>query len=326
MIINSISRTLPINNIPNQNHVQNKNHNKFVSFRAGLTTLKEKSDVFIPKVTNYIIQAKEITLEDLNTILHMVINTANIKELTDDVRKLLHCKPNMRACVTSSIDYNVAHNTTMYIELPKETPDSKLLTKIPNSNACRTKQFKRAKLLEFIVHEATHLFQDNSSDRLSLTDFLTKFFKKNNSQMVKMDTYSASFEIFGYLEDGISETLSIVEPYIKNFSDPNKYQIVNIREAYTKCLNTSLRQNIMENIDNALTICKNRYPNCDLAQLMNTIHYLIQCETEAYSAGIRAMRNAYQGFDESNNYFEILNFTQFLMESGFISLNNNSIH
>ena len=101
----------------------------------------------------------------------------------------------------------LSQNKTMYIKTSSNNPINNL------------------EILSSFVHESTHIFQEESSDRLSTTDFIQRFLVQSKSNTEKLDSIKSAPKFFATIEYNI--LLPLIKGLQKNNEMPTKIPAFN---------------------------------------------------------------------------------------------------
>ncbi len=173
----------------NQNDIFVKSKN--ISFKGN--SLSAKYEPLKADLTDYIMNADEIDLSEIRNIIKKYSPTTGF----DDFKKLPK-NNNVHNNVTTGYtqqQMQFAQNEDGQIEV-ENLPQNIFVVVDKNLN-----KENRIILLDRILHECTHVLQNESDDHQSYVDFYNEAFKRINDSDVALNTIQVTNSIFNYIEN-----------------------------------------------------------------------------------------------------------------------------
>lgn len=241
-----------------------------ISFGASMTFV-EKRDPFLRKLYNYILNSEKFSLDSLGEIIQKYSPGLLVKSMQEIPPALADGAANHAA--RFSFGYN--------IEDMKEVVEGQktIFLNIPSQDDIKN----RLILMDNVSHEMMHVFQEESSDRISHRQFIQKVLDKDLPLDVKIDTLRSMSNIFNEAEIRMQQPLlrslgkkDIIPRTVKSISP----KILN--EIYINQVNMPaedfLARTFLASVDKAAL----KFPNLDRKTVFEHSHLTALNEREAY--------------------------------------------
>lgn len=245
---------------------------KDVSF-GNNTTIAAKLQTFCPEIYRYIMNSQELSYQGLEKVLQRVSPETKVRPFSEI--------PNGSNVCNGTGAYfhcNFLFNTDLIPPVVK--PDGKAIyVQIPQKEGIP----ERLNLLGSMVHETTHIFQEESSDRLSKCEFIQHLLNSDLPATVKKDTLFAMPKIFAQAD------VAMQQPYLRYFGRkdllPQPVRFLN-DDGLDVIYNTVAKTNADEYIAHSLFDSMNEYakyfPHYDRKTVLDYVSLTAQNEREAY--------------------------------------------
>ena len=250
-----------------------------ISFGSN-ATIAAKLNSFLPDLYGYILHSEKLSLEGVGEIVQKSSPHTLVKPLSEippgsnvhnATSAYFYCKYNF------SPDFKqvIPGEKSIYLELPvQDTVKDRII------------------YMENIVHEMTHIFQEESSDRVSKIEFFKDFLTKDMPPISKYETLAAMPRIFSRTElqmqqpllfalgkkDIIPVPVSVLSPKVLN-------------NIYLETVNSPVDDFIARTIVSSMTEASQQFPNIDRKTVLQYISQTAQKEQEAHlNAGYMVKR------------------------------------
>lgn len=247
------------------------------------TTIASKLNTFVPEIYRYILSAPKIDYEGIESIMRKVSPETAVKAFSDIPRganvcdgtgAYFHCNFIINTnCTPAKV---IPNGKAIYIPLPKDDNVS-----------------GRLNLLGSVVHESTHIFQEESFDRISKCEFLSHFLSKDVPDVVKRDTLMAIPRIFADAD------FQMQQPYLRYFGMtdwvPRPVKYINnegLGMIFAETAQTSVNEYLARSIVNAMDKYAKEFPNYDRKTILNYITQTAKKEREAYLNSVNVLKFA----------------------------------
>ena len=183
---NTTRHSIKTESLPNDIFIKSTRPGK-VSF-SGLPRFDERFSPFCKDLHEYLAKQTPLTYDDIRKIIHKYVPDIGINRMSELNNKS-----------------NAVEATGAYFEnLQIFTPDGRCLQgrqgiyiNLPETNNIED----RIKFSEFLVHEMTHVLQENSSDRIPLSKWMNDYLqnaKMNRDSILTLQLMPKIFSIFEY--------------------------------------------------------------------------------------------------------------------------------
>ncbi len=151
-------------------------------------------------------------------------------------------------------------------------------------------------LLEYlssIIHEMTHIFQEESSDRVGKLDLLREFLKKGHSIEQKKDTLLGMPRVFAQSDITVQRPLIAALQKESELPQPVNVLSSQVLDAiYTQTVNCPVDTYIMKVLDDSLKLQKTQFPNLKTETVLDYVAKTALNEQEAYANSTNLLRTA----------------------------------
>ncbi|MCM1010840.1 MAG: hypothetical protein NC390_08230 [Fusobacterium sp.] len=283
--VNNIKSFVPLQNRSAINvNTNNQDKDVFVklndiSFGCNLP-ITAKLNSFVPEVSHYILHADEVTLKGLEKVVQKTSPQTAVKSLkeipvganvNDRTGAYFHCLYNF----TRDLSDVIPGTKAIYINDAR--PDS-------------TKS--RLELLCDVVHEMTHIFQEEASDRTGKLELLQKLLSKNLSFEAKKDTLMSMPQTFAFCDMEFQRPLIYSLKKDDNLPRPvREIRMEALDAIYNNTVNCPADNYIVGIINKALKTSVARFPNADMQTVINYITTTAKCEREAYDTSLKVLKS-----------------------------------
>lgn len=237
-------------------------------------------NAFVPEVSSYIMRAGEVTLNGLEKIVQKTSPQTAVKSLT-----VIPAGANIndRTCAYFHCLYNFTR------DLSEVIPGSKAVY-INNTRPYSPRS--RLELLGDVVHEMTHIFQEESSDRTGKLELLEKFLSKNLSFEAKKDTLMSMPQTFAFCDVEFQRPLIYSFKKEDNLPRPvRELSSEKLDDIYNNTVNCTADNYIVGIINKALKTSIERFPKADMQTVINYIATTAKCEFEAYDTSLKVLKS-----------------------------------
>ncbi len=263
-------------------------------------TIAAKMKAFVPAAYDYIINSDEVTLDGMKKIVQKVSHGTDVKpfsqvpangNVSEGAGAYYHCNFRINS-VTNEIQED---NKTIYVEPPENLS-----------------VIERLKFLGSIMHEITHIFQEEASDGLGKRQFLQKFLKTNLSSRQKFETLQVMPKIFTEAE------YAIQRPYLGAFGMrdyiPRPVNVLSqnvLNQIYLETVNSPVDSYIERAILNSMTSASKRFPNYDRQTVLDYVLETSKNECEAYLTSVNVLKTALSIKSPTDQDYRILLYDRF---------------
>lgn len=239
-----------------------------ISFGSN-ATIAAKLDSFLPELYEYILHTKTLSLEGMGEIVQNAspgLLVKSLKEVSPETSSAWAACYNCSFKVSPDMKTVSAGEKSIYIGVPVE-PTVK----------------NRLVFMNDVSHEMTHIFQEESCDRMSRLQFVQKILDKDLSPETKLETMQSMTRIFDEAETKMQQPLlralnkkDIIPCRIKTLS----YKLLN--DIYIEDCNIPVNDYIKHTIFTTMNKYSPEYPNMDRKTIGEYFRLTAQNEREAY--------------------------------------------
>lgn len=240
-----------------------------ISFGSN-ATIAAKLDSFLPDLYNYILHSKKLSLEGVGEIAQNASPGLLVKSLKD--------APVDAASSSWAASYNCAYSISSDMKTVSAGAKSIYLG-IPDEPTVRN----RLVFMNDVAHEMTHIFQEESCDRISKLQFIQKFLDKELSNAAKLDTLKAMAAIFNEAETKMQQPLlralnkkDIIPCPVKTLS----HKLLN--DTYIEDSHISVDDYIKGTILSTMDKFSSKYADMDRNTILEYMQLTAKNEREAY--------------------------------------------
>lgn len=266
------------NNSQNDAFVKSEN----ISF-ASKSTIASKLNGFVPELYEYIMHSKTLSYEGIETVLQKYSPDTLVKPFSE-----VPSTPNVCKGAGAYFHCNFAINSNVVpaLVIPK---GKAVYVNIPQEDNIKN----RLNLFASNVHEVTHIFQEESSDRLSKAEFISNFLNKTNSPEAKKDTLLALPHLFAYIDTEMQQ------PYLAFFGMtdwmPRPVKFLNdegLQMIYKEVVGQNVDEYLAKTILKSLDNVSKPFPHCNKNTLLDYIILTGKNEREAYHNSVSMLKSA----------------------------------
>ena len=251
-----------------------------ISFGSN-ATIAAKLNSFLPELYDYILHTKKLSIEGVGEIVQKTSPGTPVKPLSElptgtnahnATGAYFHCKYKF------SPDFKevIPGEKTIYLNLPAQDTVK-----------------ERVIYMENVVHEMTHIFQEESSDRVSKLEFLKNFLNKDISSVSKYETLMAMPRIFSRVELQMQQPL--LYALAKKDIMPIPVKVLSpkiLNDVYLETVNTPVDDYIARTIVTSFADASLQLPNFDSRTVLEYIGQTAKKEGEAnLNAGYMVKRS-----------------------------------
>lgn len=252
-----------------QNDVFVKNAND-ISFKGG--KINQKYGALNKEITDYILTNEEISFEEIEKIIQKYSPTTKFEKMEN-----------------LETDRMLTQGTTGYTKIPTEFYENEngkiICTTQPKTiYLCNPKQLNREEkiiLLSRILHECTHVLQEESKDRTSSEDFFSSHFKNSKNIDITFETMCHLPNIFTTLENISNTLLACSDINFEKLPEKLKNPAMTLDKI---CLETQ-KQKAVDFYCSAIIFLIRKFENSGAKDISLILDYIIlkaQNEQEAY--------------------------------------------
>jgi len=268
-------------------------------------TIAAKLKAFVPEAYDYIINSDEVTLGGLKKIVQKTSSGTDVKPFSqipananasEGTGAYFHCKFKINP-VTNEIK---EAGKAIYVNPPQNMS-----------------VVERLKFLGSVIHEMTHIFQEEAADRLGKLKFLQQFLNKDISSTQKIETLQVMPKIFTEAE------YAIQKPYLRAFAMkdyiPRPVTLLSqqaLNEIYLETVNSPVDSYIARAIHNSMGKASHTAPNYDKQTVIDYILATSQNEREAYLTSTNLLKTALSIKAPTDQDYRILLYNRFIDVAG----------
>lgn len=245
------------------------------------TSIAGKLRTFVPEAYGYIARSDEVTLGGLKKIVQRTSPATDVKNFSQ-------IPPNANASEGTGAYFHC--NFKINPDSGEVIEDGKAIYLNPPTNMSVV---ERLKFLGSVIHEMTHIFQEESVDRLGKLKFLQNFLKKDIPSAQKIETLQVMPKIFTEAE------YAIQRPYLRAFGMrdyiPRPVKLLSteaLNQIYLETVNSPVDSYIARAILASMEKASKTAPNYDRQTVINYIIATSKNEREAYLTSSNVLKTA----------------------------------
>ena len=243
-----------------------------VSFSAN-NKFSQKFYPYKKEITDYVLNSPQVTLQGIEEILTKYSPKTKVVERKSN-------DPHIAEDCISFAERPITLGIKGFNFIAQEGP-KKIHISLPREN---TKE-KRVRLLGSLIHESTHIFQEESDDRTSTLDKYNKIFRDSKKFQITYHTVASQLYASGFhnLESSLLYTLAqsvndiMEEPHLIN-TTPEKLIKDKFKNLTGLYIDTYIRKIINEIINNA----EKQFNEIDRKSVLEMFAFRASIEKEAY--------------------------------------------
>lgn len=244
-----------------------------VQFCGKTIPFENKIRQFSQKIKQYVLTSDTIKFDELEKIVTEFSPTTNVKKMSE----------------LPSTSNAGAYTSAYFQQKIYFSPDGRMFedpkTIFLNPPAGKTLEDK-ATFLDSIVHEMTHIFQEESPDRVSKTNFFNTYLKGKDINSL-IGTLSAMPKVFQSVEHNATMPFRYFMNKENNLPKPIKNaSSKTLDEAYKSTTALDAKKYVETVVDTIITQAEKQFGPLDRIGLKKFIRLVASKEKEAYSKGL----------------------------------------
>jgi hypothetical protein len=270
-----------------------------VSFSGGVSTMQEKLAILLSETKKLYFSNKKADIKDFEHIIRKISPDTTVRHFSE-IPAGSNISPRAGAYFSQKTNINPSTN------------EVNAANKVIYLNLENTDRHQKLKLFGDFVHEATHIAQEEATDRVSTLDFTKIMLHSPNLEITKHNSLIAGVQGFKSIEYNV--ILPLVEFLRKNSDIPLKvpYADKNILNyAYKNMTKFSISDYIRLITRDIMGKIKSKLPFADEKYVFKYIHKKAGHEKEAYETSLKFLKDVLNIKGDTDLDYRILLYDEF---------------